>query len=110
VHLLQGERKLKDFDIENAAHGVDRVVKQPFKAVVKDRTLEIRLQYAGKGSTAVPKRGTYGPLISAISIESGNLVSHGKIAYTFKKPIHLCKCKTKITGHTYDWECFSFIT
>ncbi|KAG8363136.1 hypothetical protein BUALT_BualtUnG0000300 [Buddleja alternifolia] len=38
--------------------------------MVKNRTLEIRFQFSGKGTTAVPSLGTYGPLISAISVES----------------------------------------
>ncbi|KAK3006532.1 hypothetical protein RJ639_015905 [Escallonia herrerae] len=67
---IQAERMLEDFDIENEAQGVDKAVKQIFKAVVSDTILEIRFQYAGKGTTAVPIRGIYGPLISAISIES----------------------------------------
>ncbi|CAI9760143.1 unnamed protein product [Fraxinus pennsylvanica] len=67
---IQGERKLNDFDIEKDAKGVDKVVKQKFKAMVKNKTLEIRFHYSGKGSTTVPSRGTYGPLISAISVES----------------------------------------
>ncbi|XP_022892353.1 probable LRR receptor-like serine/threonine-protein kinase At1g07650 isoform X1 [Olea europaea var. sylvestris] len=67
---IQGDRKLKDFDIEKEAKGVDQVVKQKFKATVNNRTLEIRFHHSGKGSTAVPIRGTYGPLISAISVES----------------------------------------
>lgn len=67
---IQDERKLKDFNIEKAAQGVDKAVRQEFKTVVKDGVLEIRLQYASKGSTAVPNRGTYGPLISAISMEA----------------------------------------
>ncbi|KAL9146168.1 hypothetical protein ABFS82_13G092200 [Erythranthe guttata] len=67
---IQGERRLKDFDIEQEAKGVDKSVVQNFKAIVINKTLEIRFQYAGKGTTAVPVRGTYGPLISAISVES----------------------------------------
>ncbi|GFQ03190.1 probable LRR receptor-like serine/threonine-protein kinase at1g07650 [Phtheirospermum japonicum] len=67
---IQGERRLKDFDIEREANGVDKIVKRNFTALVKNRTLEIRFQYAGKGTTAVPSRGSYGPLISAISVKS----------------------------------------
>ncbi|KAL3643564.1 hypothetical protein CASFOL_014379 [Castilleja foliolosa] len=67
---IQGERRLKDFDIERAANGVDKVVKRNFTALVKNTTLEIRFQYAGKGTTAVPTRGSYGPLVSAISVTS----------------------------------------
>lgn len=62
----------KDFDIEEEAQGVDRVAMKELKAVqVKDKTLLIRFKWSGKGTTASPKRGTYGPLISAISIDSG---------------------------------------
>ncbi|KAK1424848.1 hypothetical protein QVD17_20187 [Tagetes erecta] len=68
---IQGVNFIKDFDIENAAGGVDRAVIKTFKNVrVTNATLEIRFQYAGKGTTAVPTRGLYGPLVSAISMES----------------------------------------
>ncbi|CAI9087855.1 OLC1v1022039C1 [Oldenlandia corymbosa var. corymbosa] len=68
---IQGERILKDFDIEEEAQGVDKPVQKEYRGVLVDNgILEIRLAYAGKGSTAVPRRGTYGPLISAISVQS----------------------------------------
>lgn len=38
---------------------------------MKNRTLQIRFVYSGKGTTDVPVRGTYGSSISAISMESG---------------------------------------
>ena len=62
---------LKDFDIEKEAQGVDKAVVRNFTAVVKNKILDIRFYWAGKGTKDVPKRGTYGPLISAISIKSG---------------------------------------
>jgi len=62
---------LKDFDIEKEAHGVDKAVIRSFIAVVKNKTLEIRFYWAGKGTKNIPKRGTYGTLISAITIHSG---------------------------------------
>ena len=71
MSLLQDELRLKDYDIEHEAHGVDKAVKPKIKAVVMDKTLQVRFVYSGKGTTAVPVRGTYGPLISAISMESG---------------------------------------
>ncbi|XP_031120635.1 probable leucine-rich repeat receptor-like serine/threonine-protein kinase At3g14840 [Ipomoea triloba] len=67
---IQGERKLKDFDIETEAQGVDKALVKQFQAIVRDKTLELRFEYAEKGSTIVPLPGTYGPLISAISVES----------------------------------------
>ncbi|KAJ9690779.1 hypothetical protein PVL29_013106 [Vitis rotundifolia] len=67
---IQGKLELEDFNIVQAAQGVDKVVVKEFKAIVKNKTLEIRFHWAGKGTTAIPRRGTYGPLISAISVES----------------------------------------
>uniref|UniRef100_A0A2N9EDG2 non-specific serine/threonine protein kinase n=1 Tax=Fagus sylvatica TaxID=28930 RepID=A0A2N9EDG2_FAGSY len=67
---IQEEPVLKDFDIEKEAQGVDKAVVRNFTAVVKNKILEIRFYWAGKGTKDVPKRGTYGPLISAISIKS----------------------------------------
>ncbi|KAJ0641618.1 putative protein kinase RLK-Pelle-DLSV family [Helianthus annuus] len=68
---IQGVITIKNFDIKNEAGGVDKAVIKTYNNIsVTNGTLEIRFQYAGKGTTAVPKRGLYGPLISAISIES----------------------------------------
>jgi hypothetical protein len=69
--LLQEKLALKNFDIENAAQGVDKVVVREFKAIVRNKVLQIRFHWAGKGTTVVPNKGTYGPLISAISVKSG---------------------------------------
>ena len=71
--MLQDELVWKDLDIEREANGVDRVIVRKFNATVKDKTLEVRFHWAGKGTTAVPKRGIYGPLISAISMVSRKL-------------------------------------
>ncbi|KAI3796767.1 hypothetical protein L1987_39452 [Smallanthus sonchifolius] len=81
---VQGVNILKDFDIKNEAGGVDMAVIKTSKCVVTNGTLEIRFLYVGKGTTAVPVRGFYGPLISAISMESdfkplvSKPPSHGK--------------------------------
>ena len=64
----------KDFDIKSSARGVDKAVVKEHKADVTDNVLMIRFYWAGKGTTAAPKRGTYGPLISAISVEPGNCI------------------------------------
>lgn len=68
---MQGSLALKDFNIADAAGGFGKAVTKKFTANVTDSTLEIRLFWAGKGTTGVPYRGDYGPLISAISIDSG---------------------------------------
>ncbi|KAF5460878.1 hypothetical protein F2P56_020717 [Juglans regia] len=68
---IQGERRLKDFDIVKAAGGVRKPNIQSFDAVdvTNSSTLEIRFYWAGKGTTDIPSKGDYGPLISAISVD-----------------------------------------
>ncbi|XP_061944348.1 probable LRR receptor-like serine/threonine-protein kinase At1g07650 isoform X3 [Populus nigra] len=61
---------LKDFDIVKAVGGVDKVYIYNYTAPVTNGALEIRLHWAGKGTTMSPKKGIYGPLISAIDVES----------------------------------------
>ncbi|XP_059664581.1 probable leucine-rich repeat receptor-like serine/threonine-protein kinase At3g14840 isoform X2 [Cornus florida] len=69
---IQDELVLKDFDIEHEAQGVDKVCIKKWKAIVKDKTIEIRFHWAGKGTTKVPFSGSYGTLVSAISVASDN--------------------------------------
>ncbi|TYJ12045.1 hypothetical protein E1A91_A11G321400v1 [Gossypium mustelinum] len=65
---IQGKRVLKDFNIKEKTGGAGIPTVEPFNATVSDSTLEIRFQWAGKGTTSIPEKGIYGPLISAISI------------------------------------------
>ncbi|KAK9199216.1 hypothetical protein WN944_014404 [Citrus x changshan-huyou] len=65
---IQGNRVLKDLNIENEAGGVGKAIVKPFSAAVTNGTMEIRLYWAGKGTTEIPFKGDYGPLISAISL------------------------------------------
>ncbi|RXI02912.1 hypothetical protein DVH24_002990 [Malus domestica] len=58
---------LPDFNIMDYASVFGNVVS--FTADVTNHTLKIRLYWAGKGTTGIPVRGVYGPLISAISVE-----------------------------------------
>ncbi|CAL9015739.1 unnamed protein product [Prunus brigantina] len=75
---IQEKLVWKDFEIKKEAQGVDKEVIKEHKAVeVKNKTLEIRFHWSGKGTTASPKRGTYGPLISAISIKPEFKPPHG---------------------------------
>ncbi|KAI8567155.1 hypothetical protein RHMOL_Rhmol02G0098300 [Rhododendron molle] len=68
---IQDKRAWKDFDIEDAAKGVDKEkVLNLTNVTVTNHTVEIRFYWAGKGTRDIPTRGTYGPLISAISIVS----------------------------------------
>jgi hypothetical protein len=63
----------KDFNFTEEAKGSNRNFTIAFNTTVTDRTLEIRLYWAGKGTTSIPRRGNYGPIISAISVCSGML-------------------------------------
>ncbi|KAK8578996.1 hypothetical protein V6N12_069331 [Hibiscus sabdariffa] len=65
---IQGKLVLKDFNIKQEAGGAGRPIVKPFAVNVTDGTLEIHFRWAGKGTTNIPRRGVYGPLISAISI------------------------------------------
>ncbi|KAJ6886119.1 hypothetical protein NC651_026714 [Populus alba x Populus x berolinensis] len=63
---IQGKLETPDFNIQKAANGSNKA-SLVFNANVTDTTLEIRLYWNGKGTTCIPKRGNYGPLISAIT-------------------------------------------
>ncbi|KAL2496530.1 putative leucine-rich repeat receptor-like serine/threonine-protein kinase [Forsythia ovata] len=89
---VQGKLVLEDFNIEYEAGGVNKAIFRNFTAAVTANTVEIRLSWAGKGTIGIPKRGVYGPLISAISVnadfpvpsepvpsENGNSMSTGAI-------------------------------
>ncbi|CAK9148059.1 unnamed protein product [Ilex paraguariensis] len=65
---IQEKLVWKDFNIEDEAGGVQMPVERPFNASVTKNFLEIRFYWAGKGTTRIPNRGVYGPLISAISV------------------------------------------
>uniref|UniRef100_A0A5B6ZHZ7 non-specific serine/threonine protein kinase n=1 Tax=Davidia involucrata TaxID=16924 RepID=A0A5B6ZHZ7_DAVIN len=84
---IQGKLVLKDFNIVDKAGGVGKEIIERFIAVVTNGTLEIRFYWAGKGTTGIPDRGVYGPLISAIAVdpeftpasENGNRLSAGTV-------------------------------
>ncbi|PIA33881.1 hypothetical protein AQUCO_03900022v1 [Aquilegia coerulea] len=65
---IQGDRVLKDFNIAEEAGGINKGIIKEYKVNVTGSTIEIHLYWSGKGSTALPFRGVYGPLISAISV------------------------------------------
>ncbi|GMH25915.1 hypothetical protein Nepgr_027758 [Nepenthes gracilis] len=68
---IQGNLMLKDFNIMENASGVGKGITINFTdIIVNSSTLEISLYWAGKGTTDIPQRGVYGPLISAITITS----------------------------------------
>ncbi|CAN7127253.1 unnamed protein product, partial [Brassica rapa subsp. narinosa] len=70
---VQGVLFLRDFNIKEAANGTLKPVVKTVSANVTNNILEIRLYWAGKGTTLIPERGNYGPLISAISLCHGSM-------------------------------------
>ncbi|KAL9383706.1 hypothetical protein Peur_024029 [Populus x canadensis] len=84
---IQGIQVQKDFNFTEEAKGSSRNFTIPFNTTVTDRTLEIRLYWAGKGTTSIPRRGNYGPIISAISVCSGYRTYCEEPEEASKKPI-----------------------
>ncbi len=60
---------LENFNIEDEAGGAGKPLVKTFTAVVTSHTLKIHFYWAGKGTTGIPLRGIYGPLVSAISVD-----------------------------------------
>ncbi|KAF8107801.1 hypothetical protein N665_0116s0008 [Sinapis alba] len=65
---VQGELFWRDFNIKEEANGTRKPILKEANVNVANHLLEIRLYWAGKGTTQIPARGNYGPLISAISL------------------------------------------
>ncbi|KAB5534237.1 hypothetical protein DKX38_017323 [Salix brachista] len=84
---IQGKRVKQDFNIKEAANGSNTDITIPFNTTVINSTLEIRLYWAGKGSTVIPRRGDYGAIISGISVCSGNRTYCEEPEEASKKPI-----------------------
>nr|KJB66875.1 hypothetical protein B456_010G162700 [Gossypium raimondii] len=67
---IQDEVKEQDFDIEAESKAALVPFAKSYNVSVTNGRLEIRFYWAGKGTQAIPDRGTHGPLISAISLEN----------------------------------------
>ncbi|KAK4728031.1 hypothetical protein R3W88_032948 [Solanum pinnatisectum] len=74
---IQGRVVLRDFNIMEEANGVGKVITKDFANVTVSSTLEIHLYWTGKGTNAIPDRGVYGPLISAITVTPNFKVDTG---------------------------------
>ncbi|KAF5451911.1 hypothetical protein F2P56_026966 [Juglans regia] len=66
---MQDKLVLENFNIEDEAGGAGKPLIKSFTAAVTSGTLKIHFYWAGKGTTGIPDRGEYGPLISAISVD-----------------------------------------
>ncbi|KAI6703551.1 hypothetical protein NL676_012687 [Syzygium grande] len=67
---VQDELVWKDFNIKDEAGGVEKPAVEIFNVTVTNNMLEVRFYWAGKGTTRIPSRSVYGPLVSAISVVS----------------------------------------
>ncbi|KAF6173358.1 hypothetical protein GIB67_027053 [Kingdonia uniflora] len=65
---IQDKVVLMDFNIAEAAGGIGKEIIKKYNATVTGSTLEIHLYWTGKGTTSIPFRSVYGPLISAITV------------------------------------------
>lgn len=68
---------IKNFNIQEAAGGSGKPIIKKFTVNVTDHNLKIGLRWAGKGTTGIPVRGVYGPMISAISVEPSKFFFSG---------------------------------
>ncbi|KAG6500490.1 hypothetical protein ZIOFF_040335 [Zingiber officinale] len=66
---IQDDLKERDFDIRKQAGGRSIVaVSKEYTVLVTDNFLEIHFFWSGKGTCCLPTQGSYGPLISSISV------------------------------------------
>ncbi|TXG66680.1 hypothetical protein EZV62_007955 [Acer yangbiense] len=78
---IQEKLVLKDFNIAEEAGGVGIGIIKEFNDVwVNGSTLEVHLYWAGKGTTSIPEKGVYGPLISAITVTPNFEVDTGGLS------------------------------
>ncbi|KAH9797481.1 putative LRR receptor-like serine/threonine-protein kinase RFK1 [Citrus sinensis] len=75
---IQDKLVERNFDIKAEASGVLKPVARSYNVTVTNHIIEIRFHWAGKGTTALPKRGIYGPLVSAISLNDPNFKPENK--------------------------------
>ncbi|KAL0001320.1 hypothetical protein SO802_015101 [Lithocarpus litseifolius] len=72
----KGKLESKDFNIVEEAQGVDiPIIKEFDDVLVSGSTMEIDFYWVGKRTTAIPVKGVYGPLISAIEVTPSNIIS-----------------------------------
>ncbi|GJT44479.1 putative transposase, Tnp1/En/Spm-like protein [Tanacetum coccineum] len=64
----KGQLVLKDYNIKEEANGTHIGIFRDFDILINGSTLDIHLYWEGKGTTAIPDQGVYGPLISAITV------------------------------------------
>ncbi|XP_057842715.1 probable LRR receptor-like serine/threonine-protein kinase At1g56140 [Cryptomeria japonica] len=66
--FVQGTRKLRDFNIKEAAGGSNVPYTRTYNVSVTENILDVHLFWAGKGTAGIPADDTRGPLVSAIRV------------------------------------------
>ena len=66
--------------MEEAGGAGKGITKTLDNVLVNGSTIEIHLYWRGKGTAAIPVRGVYGPLISAITITPSKFASSSKVS------------------------------
>ncbi|XP_078157869.1 uncharacterized protein LOC144553535 isoform X3 [Carex rostrata] len=67
--FIQGNEVEKDFNIVDAANGSYIVITKSYENIsVRNRTVDIHFQWAGRGTCCIPHEYTYGPLVSTIRV------------------------------------------
>ncbi|MQL99678.1 hypothetical protein Taro_032405, partial [Colocasia esculenta] len=81
--VFQGDLVAKDFNIRKESDAFSNgPIIMTYSAHVIDNFLEIHLFWSGKGTCCIPEKGSYGPLISSISVaawESSQKKSHTRL-------------------------------
>ena len=109
---MQGKLVLKDFNIAEAAGGPGKPIIKNFTVSVTSHTLKIHLYWAGRGTTGIPFRGTYGPLISAISVDPSmlsTLMSTASTKGTQLEDVDLLFCCRLQTPGSSQKDQFNFV-
>lgn len=76
MFCFQGNLIVKDFNIRDETRNVSfRALEKKYPTNVTKNFLEIHFFWAGKGTCCIPTQGTYGPLISAISVTPSRLTA-----------------------------------
>ena len=99
IVLFQDKLVERNFDIKAEASGALKPVARPYNVTVTNHIIEIRFHWAGKGTTALPKRGVYGPLVSAISLNDPSESFSSLILFSKSTDI-IIRCEVRIFSNT----------
>ncbi|KAI3510103.1 hypothetical protein L1887_25633 [Cichorium endivia] len=102
---IQGNRVFQDFDIKREAGGASfsPVTREVIVEVVNNY-LEVHLHWSGKGTCCAPNQGTFGPLISAISVTPNFIPSVSNNTPSNKKKSNTEFLGIEASPYTFSYE------